>query len=42
MRRLQWYKRGAAYTYPENVDDLVRITNDYIENIELNNEFNDD
>lgn len=29
-------------TYPENVDDLVRITNDYIENIELNNEFNDD
>lgn len=29
-------------TYPENVDDLVRITNDYIENIELNSEFNDD
>lgn len=29
-------------TYPENVDDLVRITNDYIENIELNNEFNED
>lgn len=29
-------------TYPENVDDLVRITNDYVEIIELNNEFNDD
>ena len=29
-------------TYPENVDGLVRITNDYVEIIELNNEFNDD
>ena len=29
-------------TYPENVDDLVRITNDYVEIIESSNEFTDD
>lgn len=29
-------------TYPENVDDLVKITNDYIEIIETGNEFTED
>ena len=29
-------------TYPENVDDLVKITNDYIEIIESGNEFTED
>ena len=29
-------------TYPENVDDIIQITNDYINIIESNNEFNDD
>lgn len=28
--------------YPENVDDLVKITNDYIEIIESGNEFTED
>ena len=27
---------------PENVDDIIQITNDYINIIESNNEFNDD
>lgn len=29
-------------TYPENVDDLVKITNDYIEIIETGNDFTED
>lgn len=29
-------------TYPENVDDLIKITNDYIEIIESGNEFTED
>ena len=29
-------------TYPENVDDLIKITNDYVEIIESSNEFTDD
>ena len=28
--------------YPENVDDLIKITNDYIEIIESSNEFTED
>ena len=29
-------------TYPKNVDDLIKITNDYVEIIESSNEFTDD
>lgn len=29
-------------TYPDNVDDVIKITNDYVEIIESSNEFTDD